>query len=213
MVATGAWENRLLSEYFVQWVEQFPERIAIKSFSLDRVSVHTLTFSDLDAVVKQIACAFQRLKIEFGDVVSFQLENRWEFLAIALACERIGAIANPLLPVYRERELTYMLNLTEAKILIVPKFFRDFDFKSMATELKNKISTLQHILILDDDGEHSFASTINNNYNFKNSKNLSANDLMQILFTSGTTPVNRKGQCIPQTRYYLIYANAQSALH
>jgi cyclohexanecarboxylate-CoA ligase len=187
MVDTGAWENRLLSEYFLQWVKKFPKKIALKSFSLDRGTVHTLTFSELDAVVDQIACAFQRLEIEFGDVVSFQLENRWEFSAIALACERIGAIANPLLPVYRERELTYMLNLSEAKILIAPKSFRGFDYKRMATELKNKVSTLQHILILDDDGEDSFASAINNNNNFKNSEKLNANDLMQILFTSGTT--------------------------
>ena len=73
MVDTGAWENRLLSEYFLQWVEKFPEKIAIKSFSFDRGTVHTLTFSDLDAVVNQISGAFQKLKIKFGDVVSFQL--------------------------------------------------------------------------------------------------------------------------------------------
>jgi non-ribosomal peptide synthetase component E (peptide arylation enzyme) len=58
MVDTGAWENRLLSEYFLQWVKKFPKKIALKSFSLDRGTVHTLTFSELDAVVDQIACAF-----------------------------------------------------------------------------------------------------------------------------------------------------------
>jgi cyclohexanecarboxylate-CoA ligase len=120
-------------------------------------------------------------------VVSFQLENRWEFTAIALACERIGAVTNPLMPVLRERELSYMLSLSESKILIVPKSFRGYDFKSMAFELKSKISTLEHVLVLDDTGENGFGSAVDNNGLLTNAQKPSPNDLLQILFTSGTT--------------------------
>ncbi|MGZ0189538.1 MAG: AMP-binding protein, partial [Alphaproteobacteria bacterium] len=187
MVGAGAWDNKLLSDYFSQWVQSVPDKIAVKSVSLDRSEVHTLTFSELDTTASQIACALQRLGIGYGDVVSFQLENRWEFTAIALACERIGAIANPLMPVLRERELSYMLSLSESKLLIVPKSFRGFDFKSMAIKLKSKISTLQDILVLDDAGETSFELAIDNNGVLGAMQKPNANDLMQILFTSGTT--------------------------
>ena len=40
-----------------------------------------------------------------GDVVSFQLPNWWEFVALYLATVRLGAVANPLMPIFRRREL------------------------------------------------------------------------------------------------------------
>lgn len=187
MVDAGAWDNQLLSDHFSRCVQNFPDKVAVKSFSLNRDQVHALTFSEMDGIANQIACAFQRLGIGLGDVVSFQLENRWEFTAIALACERIGAVTNPLMPVLRERELSYMLSLSESKILIVPKSFRGFDFKSMAFELKSKISTLEHVLVLDDTGENGFDSAVDNNGLLTNAQKPSPNDLLQILFTSGTT--------------------------
>jgi cyclohexanecarboxylate-CoA ligase len=187
MVDAGAWDNQLLSDHFSRCVQNFPDKVAVKSFSLNRDQVHALTFSEMDGITNQIACAFQRLGIGLGDVVSFQLENRWEFTAIALACERIGAVTNPLMPVLRERELSYMLSLSESEILIVPKSFRGFDFKSMAFELKSKISTLEQVLVLDDTGENSFDSAVDNNGLLKLAQKPSPNDLLQILFTSGTT--------------------------
>ncbi len=44
-----------------------------------------------------------------GDVVSIQLPNWWHFAAVHAACVRIGAVTNPLMPIFRERELEFML--------------------------------------------------------------------------------------------------------
>ena len=62
-----------------------------------------------------------RLGVGHGDVVSVQLPNWWEFVVIALACARVGAVVNPLMPIFREHELSYMLDFAESKVFIVPK--------------------------------------------------------------------------------------------
>ena len=40
-----------------------------------------------------------------GDIVALQVPNWWEFVVTSLACGRIGAVVNPLMPIFREREL------------------------------------------------------------------------------------------------------------
>lgn len=61
--------------------------------------------------------------MEKGEVVSCQLPNWWQFTALHLACMRIGAVTNPLMPIFRERELSFMLGLAESKILVVREPF------------------------------------------------------------------------------------------
>ncbi|KRQ17772.1 hypothetical protein AOQ71_00510 [Bradyrhizobium manausense] len=40
------------------------------------------------------------------------------FRAAHLACLRVGATTNPLMPIFRERDLSFMLGLAESKIII-----------------------------------------------------------------------------------------------
>jgi cyclohexanecarboxylate-CoA ligase len=46
---------------------------------------------------------------------------------VTLAAFRIGAVVNPLMPIFRERELSYLLEFAGSKPLVVPKTFRGFD--------------------------------------------------------------------------------------
>ncbi|MGT2489644.1 AMP-binding protein [Cupriavidus basilensis] len=75
------------------------------------------------------ACA--RLGVGRDDVVSCQLPNWWEFTALHLACSRLGAVLNPLMPILRERELSFMLRHACSKVAVVPKRFRGFDYEAM----------------------------------------------------------------------------------
>ena len=44
-----------------------------------------------------------------GEPVAYQLPNRLEFLTLTLGALRIGAVCEPLMPIFRERELRFML--------------------------------------------------------------------------------------------------------
>ena len=56
-----------------------------------------------------------------GDVVSFQLPNWIEFLVLHFAATRIGAVSNPLIPIYRDREVGFMVGFAESKVLVIPR--------------------------------------------------------------------------------------------
>ena len=68
------------------------------------------------------------LGVRPGDVVSFQLPNWIEFLVLHYAATRIGAINNPLIPIYRDREVGFMVGLAQSKVIVVPREFRGFDY-------------------------------------------------------------------------------------
>jgi cyclohexanecarboxylate-CoA ligase len=86
------------------------------------------------------AAALRALGVGRGDVVAMQLPNWWEFVVTSLAVNRIGAIVNPLMPIFRERELSYMLGFAKAKVFVVPKLFRGFDHAAMAQALKAELA-------------------------------------------------------------------------
>ena len=48
------------------------------------------------------------------------------------ALARLGAVQNPMLPIYREREVRFITAQTGAKLLIVPSVWRGFDYEAMA---------------------------------------------------------------------------------
>jgi cyclohexanecarboxylate-CoA ligase len=91
-----------------------------------------LSYRELDARVDRIARGLVSLGVGRSDVVTFQLPNCWEFIALSLACVRIGAVANPVMPIFRQHELNFMLNFGESKVFVVPKVFRGFDYEAMA---------------------------------------------------------------------------------
>ena len=84
-------------------------------------SVRELTWSALAGEADRVAAALESLGVGNGDTVAFQLPNRIEFVTIALATLRLGAVCEPLMPIFRERELSFMLRESRARVLFVPE--------------------------------------------------------------------------------------------
>ena len=61
-----------------------------------------------------------------------------------LACARIGAVMNPLMHIFRERELEFMLNHGEARLAVVPTVFRGHDYVAMYDGLRSRVPSLEH---------------------------------------------------------------------
>src|SRR5207248_4082146 len=51
------------------------------------------------------------------------------------ALSRLGAVQNPILPIYRHREVGFVTEQTGAKLLIVPSTWKGFDYEGMAREI------------------------------------------------------------------------------
>jgi acyl-CoA synthetase (AMP-forming)/AMP-acid ligase II len=67
-----------------------------------------------------------------GDVVTWQLPTWLESMVLVGAISRLGATQNPVLPIYREREVGFCARQAGAKLLVVPSNFGTFDYADMA---------------------------------------------------------------------------------
>jgi acyl-CoA synthetase (AMP-forming)/AMP-acid ligase II len=91
-----------------------------------------LTFAEYKAEAERAAAGLGRLGIGEGDVVSWQLPTWPESIVLVAALSRLGAIQNPMLPIYRLREVGFITRQARSKLLIVPGEWRGFDFEDMA---------------------------------------------------------------------------------
>ena len=67
-----------------------------------------------------------------GDVVSWQLPTWIDSVVLAAALNRIGVVQNPIIPIYREREVGFCSLQARSRLLIVPGVWQGFDFEAMA---------------------------------------------------------------------------------
>src|SRR4030081_2929408 len=156
MRASGFWIDKSFDEFLQQTIAATPGKLALLADRADRPEARRFTYAELGDLISRAAASLKGLGIGPRDVVSVQLPNWWEFAVIALAAFRVGAVVNPLMPIFREHELGYMLDFAETKLLIVPKLFRGFDHETMARALQPKLPKLQHIVVVDGEGANSF---------------------------------------------------------
>jgi cyclohexanecarboxylate-CoA ligase len=126
-------------------------------------------------------------------VVSVQLPNWWQLAAMHLGCLRVGAVTNALMPIFRSRELGFMLGLAESAVLVVPDEFNGFDHTQMATELRARLPALRDVVTVGADGGGSFTDqllartpTESDRVEFRR-RALGPDDVCQLAYTSGTT--------------------------
>jgi len=187
--ARGYWPDRVITDYLDRWVAEKPDATALIAYRSEERSTTVLTYRELAIRSARTARALTRAGVRKGDVVAFQLPNWWEFIAIHLACVRLGAISNPLMPIFRQRELSFMLRHGDASVLIVPDRFRGFDHGTLALQLARDLPNLRKVLIVGGDGASAFDAALADGADHDDGSGaaLAPNDVMQLLYTSGTT--------------------------
>lgn len=78
----------------------------------------TYTFGEIDARSNRMAALFRARGLERGDRLCVYLANCLELIDIYLACVKLGVIFVPINILYREREITHMLNDAAPKAVI-----------------------------------------------------------------------------------------------
>ena len=192
MAAGGFWTDKLLLDYVDALIARSPEATAIVGYQAGAGETR-LSYAELGETVKRIAINLARAGVAPGDVVSFQLPNWWQFIALHLACLRIGAISNPLMPILRQRELQFMLNHARSKVMVTPGVFRDFDYGAMIAGMREALPHLQHAFVIGGAGETGFERLHETAVDEAEAAALFAarrpgpDDVIQVLYTSGTT--------------------------
>ncbi len=126
-------------------VECTPDR----EYLVDEVGTR-LTFAEFAAESERVAAGLAAMGVREGTNVSWQLPTWIESVVLVAALSRLGAVQNPLLPIYREREVGFILRQTDARLFIVPGVWRGFDFEAMANSLASEQPNLE-VLVVDQD--------------------------------------------------------------
>lgn len=153
--------TRSLLSLLDDWRASSPDAIVVTGYNVqkarsDRAPVprSTVTTSQLWDLVIGAAASLSDMGIGRGDVVAIQLPTWHEYVAAHLAAYAAGAVTMPISPVYREREVARQLELSSARVLIVPAEYGSFDYLEMADSLCSKLDTLEHVVSVGGSGGH-----------------------------------------------------------
>lgn len=194
-VAAGLWHDRTINDDLDACVAAWPDKLALTAVQVESGAVRRFSYRELASLADRIAVGLSRLGVGQGDVVALQLPNWWQFTLTYLACSRIGAVLNPLMHIFRERELSFMLKHGAAKVAIVPKAFRGFDHEQMLAGLKADLPDLKHVVVVGGTGPNSFDVLLADPAwelapdarQILTSHRPGPDDVTQLIYTSGTT--------------------------
>lgn len=188
MKSLHLWRDQTIVTFMEQALRDCPDKTAVIAYRSDAEAPERLSYRELDRRAERLARNLAALGIGHADVVTFQLPNGWAFITLALACARLGAVANPVMPIFRQHELDFMLNFGESKVFVVPKMFRGFDYETMARGMLPRLPHLRQLIVLGGDGEGSFEQMLlERRAPPLSGPGLAANDVMLLMYTSGTT--------------------------
>jgi cyclohexanecarboxylate-CoA ligase len=195
MTARGLWPDRTVNDYLDECLAKRPDKLALTALTLEDRARRRFSYRELGVMADRIAVGLARLGIGASDVVACQLPNRWEFTATYLACSRLGAVLNPLMPIFRERELTFMLSHGGARVMIVPKRYRGFDYEQMLAGMRGSLPGLAHVLVVGGEGPDSFEARLAgpawerepDAARILGASRSGPDSVTQLIYTSGTT--------------------------
>ncbi len=195
MVAQGFWRDRTINDELDACVAACPDRLALTAVQVEAGATTRFTYRELAQMADRIAVGLARLGVGRNDIVACQLPNWWQFTLTYLACSRLGAVINPLMHIFRERELSFMLKHGKAKVMIVPQSFRGFDFEQMVAGLQAGLPELKQVVVVGGAGRNSFEALLSGPAweNEPDAQDIltrsrpGPDDVTQLIYTSGTT--------------------------
>ncbi len=105
----------------------------------------TLTFAGYRDASERAAAGLYERGVKEGSVVTWILPTTNDAFVLVGALSRLGAVQNPVLPIYRDREVGFIAKQAKPQLLIVPSVYRDFDFEAMA----RRVADGAEILVCD----------------------------------------------------------------
>jgi acyl-coenzyme A synthetase/AMP-(fatty) acid ligase len=108
-----------------------------------------LTFEALRHRAERVAAGLaERHGIGEGDVVSWQLPTWIESMVLVGALARLQAVQNPILPLYREREVGFIVPQAKTKLFLTPSEWRGFDYEAMVRAIADASGGVE-VLVAD----------------------------------------------------------------
>ena len=143
-VADGWWDGSTLVSRVHEHACARPDAVAVVDETTEQRVTYGQLWSDACAVAELLAGH----GVAPGDVVSVQLPNWYETVAIDLGVLARGAVLNPLLPNYRHHEMRHVLRTARSTMLFTPAEYRGFDHRALGRDLAAETDSLaSHVVV------------------------------------------------------------------
>jgi len=143
----------------------------------------TMTCAEYRDRVERVAAGLHALGVRRDVNVSWILPTWLESFVLVGALARLEAVQNPMLPIYREREVGFITRQTNARLIITPSEWRDFDYEAMCREIAAESGDLQ-VLVCDKALPEGDPATLPP---FTDVPDAASAPIRWIFYTSGTT--------------------------
>jgi len=109
-----------------------------------------LSFRAFRERAEAIAAGLRALGVAEGTPVTWQLPSRIETVVLTAALARLGALQNPILHIYREREVSTVLREMQPEFFVVPGVWRSVDYNALAASACHGLARQPQVLVADD---------------------------------------------------------------
>lgn len=140
--ASGHWGAKTIAQHAREWVDAAPERVLIVD------EERKFSAAALYEESEKLAHALLSRGLQPGDVVSYLLPNWYESCTLNLAAAMAGLVLHPLLPIYRERELEFMLGDSSSRLLFIPETFRNVDYVELISRFRDRLPALRDVAVV-----------------------------------------------------------------
>ena len=167
-------------------IARFGDREAL----VDRAQGIRWTYAEFGAEVDRLARALLAVGLTKGDRIGIWAPNCAEWTLTQYATAKIGAILVNINPSYRTHELTYVLNQSGIRMLVTAASFKTSNYVGMVEAAQPECPALEEVFVI---GQESWDGLLARAGEFSDgdlaavSAGLSAEDAINIQYTSGTT--------------------------
>ncbi|MBA2702284.1 MAG: long-chain fatty acid--CoA ligase [Blastocatellia bacterium] len=166
-----------LGELLRQRVAASPEKVFLCSESDGR----RFSYEQFEQTVNRVSRLLQSHGVGKGDVVGLLLPNGAEYIIAYYACWTIGALAGPVNKLLKEEEISFVLNNSEAKTILIHS-----EFQPRLDNIRKDLPHLNSVIVFDDEAHatQDFANSISTSSSLPD---IHPDDEAIIIYTSGTT--------------------------
>ena len=182
--ADGSWDTTTIGARVADHAARCGEFPAVT----DLLGRRCRTWAELDRDAERVAAFLTDSGVGPGDVVGVQLPNWYETVAIDLGAWKLGAVLNPLLPVYRAKELHHTAMVARTKVLFTPDEYRGFDHVGLVEGLRSTLPDLRrHVVVTDPErNADAFAKWLEPFPATGRASPVDAGAVSELIFSSGT---------------------------
>ena len=138
--ASGVWRGRTIVDDATDAAAAVPDQICLRD------GARAISYRDILLEAQALAAGLAQRGLRTGQVVAFQLPNWIEAAVVNIAAAMLGLVVNPIVPIYRDKEVGEILADCGARVLFVPTVWRNFDHAAMAERVRASTPGLEFIV-------------------------------------------------------------------